>query len=171
MRGRHPHQTWFRQWSPTDQHIVTEALEWTDMRDFAERPVEALSGGQRQRAWISMALAQGTDMLLLDEPTTYLDLRYQVEILDLVRDLADDHGVAVGVVLHDLDQAAAVADHVVLLRQGVVVGSGRPHEVLTADALTETYGIQIDVHRDESTGRVHTRPVGKHTHRSHLTAV
>ena len=103
--------------------------------------------------------------MLLDEPTTYLDLRYQVEILDLVRDLADDHGVAVGVVLHDLNQAAAVADHVVLLRQGVVQASGSAVDVLRADLLSETYGLRIDVSVDPLTGLVRTEPVGRHTAR------
>jgi len=112
-----------------------------------------------------MALAQQTATILLDEPTTFLDLRYQVEILDLVRDLADDHGVAVGVVLHDLNQAAAVADHVVLLRQGVVQASGSAVDVLTADLLSETYGLRIDVSVDPLTGLVRTEPVGRHTAR------
>ena len=111
-------------------------------------------------------------MLLLDEPTTYLDLRYQVEILDLVRDLADDHGVAVGVVLHDLDQAAAVADHVVLLRRGRdASGPAARTRCSPPTALTDTYGIRIDVVRDEHTGQVRTRPVGRHAHRAHLTTV
>ena len=169
--GRHPYRGRWRQNDADGPRAIAWAMEVTGVAPMAERGVDELSGGELQRVWLATCLAQDTRVLLLDEPTTYLDLRYQVEILDLVRDLADDHGVAVGVVLHDLDQAAAVADHVVLLRRGEVVGSGRPHEVLTADALTETYGIRIDVHRDETTGRVHTRPVGKHTHRSHLTTV
>ncbi|KQY46213.1 ABC transporter ATP-binding protein [Cellulomonas sp. Root137] len=169
--GRHPYRGRWRQNDADGPRAIAWAMEVTGVGSMADRGVDELSGGELQRVWLATCLAQDTRVLLLDEPTTYLDLRYQVEILDLVRDLADDHGVAVGVVLHDLDQAAAVADHVVLLRQGVVVGSGRPHEVLTADALTETYGIRIDVVRDEHTGRVHTRPVGKHTHRQHLTSV
>jgi iron complex transport system ATP-binding protein len=169
--GRHPYRGRWRQNDADGPRAIAWAMEVTGVGSMAERGVDELSGGELQRVWLATCLAQDTRVLLLDEPTTYLDLRYQVEILDLVRDLADDHGVAVGVVLHDLDQAAAVADHVVLLRRGEVVGSGRPHEVLTADALTETYGIRIDVHRDEHTGRVHTRPVGKHTHRQHLTTV
>jgi iron complex transport system ATP-binding protein len=131
---------------------------------MAERPVDELSGGELQRVWLATCLAQHTGVVLLDEPTTFLDLRYQVEILDIVRELADDHGVAVGVVLHDLDQAAAVADHVVLLHGGVVRATGRPADVLTAELLTEVYGLRIDVHVDDA-GRVRTQPVGRHTHR------
>ncbi len=106
-RGRHPHQAWYRQWSSDDEDSVHEALEWTNMGDLAERPVDELSGGQRQRAWISMALAQGTDLLLLDEPTTYLDLAHQVEVLELVRRLNRERGRTVVMVLHDLNLAAA----------------------------------------------------------------
>ncbi|MBO3085242.1 ABC transporter ATP-binding protein [Cellulomonas fengjieae] len=169
--GRHPYRGRWRQNDADGPRAIAWAMRVTGVETMAERGVDELSGGELQRVWLATCLAQDTRVLLLDEPTTYLDLRYQVEILDLVRDLADDHGVAVGVVLHDLDQAASVADHVVLLRRGEVVGSGTPHEVLTAEALSQTYGIRIDVQHDEATGRVHTRPVGKHTHRAHLTTV
>jgi iron complex transport system ATP-binding protein len=131
---------------------------------MTDRPVDELSGGELQRVWLATCLAQETGVLLLDEPTNHLDLRYQVEILDLVRDLADEHGVAVGVVLHDLDQAAAVADHVVLLRRGEVVAAGTPAQVLEPRRLTETYGLPIDVTVDDD-GRVRTHPVGRHTQR------
>jgi iron complex transport system ATP-binding protein len=100
-RGRHPHQAWFRQWSHQDEAVVTEAMEWTGVLDIADRPVDELSGGQRQRAWIAMTLAQGTDVLLLDEPTTHLDLAHAVEILDLVDRLHADLGRTVVMVLHD----------------------------------------------------------------------
>jgi iron complex transport system ATP-binding protein len=139
-------------------------MRLTGVAAMAERPVDELSGGELQRVWLATCLAQDTGVVLLDEPTTFLDLRYQVEILDIVRELADDHGVAVGVVLHDLDQAAAVADHVVLLHSGVVRATGRPAEVLTTELLTEVYGLRIDVHVDDS-GRVRTQPVGRHTNR------
>jgi len=137
----------------------------TGVAAMAGRGVDELSGGELQRVWLATCLAQDTGVLLLDEPTTYLDLRYQVEILDLMRDLADDHGVAVGVVLHDLNQAAAVADHVVLLERGVVRAAGEAADVLTADALSETYGIRIEVTHDPLTGTVQTAPVGRHTTR------
>lgn len=166
--GRHPHRSRFRGDDPGATAAVDRALELTGMTSFAARDVDSLSGGELQRVWLATCLAQDTGVLLLDEPTTYLDLRYQVEILDLVRDLALDHGVAVGVVLHDLDQAAAIADRVVLLQKGRVRASGRPADVLTAEALTETYGITVEVIVDPRTGRVFTRPIGRHADRLRL---
>ena len=120
-RGRHPHQSWLRQWSSDDEAVVAEALTWTDMADLADAPVDALSGGQRQRAWISMALAQGTDLLLLDEPTTYLDLAHQVDVLDLVGRLHAERGRTVVMVLHDLNLAARYAERLVAMKDGVLV--------------------------------------------------
>ena len=163
--GRHPYQARYRRTDADGPRAVAHAMEVTGVTGMADRGVDELSGGELQRVWLATCLAQDTGVLLLDEPTTYLDLRYQVEILDLVRDLADDHGVAVGVVLHDLNQAAAVADHVVLLRQGVVQASGAAVDVLTADLLSETYGLRIDVSVDPLTGLVRTEPVGRHTAR------
>jgi iron complex transport system ATP-binding protein len=136
----------------------------TRVPDLAERPVDELSGGQLQRVWLAGCLAQETGVLLLDEPTNHLDLRYQVEILDLLRDLADD-GVAIGVVLHDLDQAAAVADEVALLADGRVRAAGRPEDVLTAELLTDAYGIRVEIDHDPLTGALRTRPIGRHTER------
>jgi len=162
--GRHPYRGRFGTGDADGTDVVARAMRLTGVAAMAGRAVDELSGGELQRVWLATCLAQDTGVLLLDEPTTYLDLRYQVEILDIVRELADDHGVAVGVVLHDLDQAAAVADHVVLLHAGVVRATGRPADVLTTDLLTEVYGLRIDVHVDD-TGRVRTRPVGRHTHR------
>ncbi|GHG50552.1 ABC transporter ATP-binding protein [Flavimobilis marinus] len=164
--GRHPHQGRFRKGDPDGARAVAHAMDVTGVEHMADRGVDELSGGELQRVWLATCLAQDTGVLLLDEPTTYLDLRYQVEILDLVRDLADDHQVAVGVVLHDLNQAAAVADHVVLLRDGVVQASGTPVDVLRADLLSETYGLRIDVAVDPLTGLVRTEPIGRHTVRS-----
>ncbi len=158
--GRHPHRS---RWTGQDAQgtaAVDRALELTRTAEFADRPVAALSGGQVQRVWLASCLAQDTGVLLLDEPTTYLDLRYQVEILDVVRDLATDHGVAVGVVLHDLDQAAAIADHVVLLEDGAVLAQGSPVDVLTAENLSRAYGVRVDV--TVSDGAVTTRAVGRH---------
>ncbi len=137
-------------------------MEVTGVSAMAGRPVDELSGGELQRVWLATCLAQDTPVLLLDEPTTFLDLRYQVGILDLMRDLADDHGVAVGVVLHDLNQAAAVADEVVLLHGGRVRATGTPAEVFTEPDLTETYGIRIEVSTDPLSGLVTARPVGRH---------
>ena len=131
------------------------------MTTMADRPVDQLSGGELQRVWLATCLAQDTGVLLLDEPTNHLDLRYQVETLDLVRDLADDHGTALGVVLHDLNHAAAVADQVVLLHQGRVHAAGAPVEVLTAEHLSEVYGLPIHVRRRPRDGRRAGRAAGQ----------
>jgi iron complex transport system ATP-binding protein len=163
--GRHPHRGRWRQGDEEGPAKIERAMEICGVADMAHRGVEALSGGERQRVWLASCLAQDTDVLLLDEPTTYLDLRYQVEILDLIRDLADDHGTAVGVVLHDLDQAAAVADRAVLLHDGRVKAAGTPAEVLTAENLTAAYGIDIRVDADPATGLLTARPIGRHSHR------
>ncbi|XQE83550.1 ABC transporter ATP-binding protein [Streptomyces microflavus] len=160
--GRHPYRGRLRGSDPDGARSIDHALAVTNLTDFADRGVESLSGGQLQRVWFACCLAQDTDVLLLDEPTTYLDLRYQVEILDLVRDLADTHGVTVGVVLHDLDQAAAVADQVVLLSSGRITAAGTPAEVYDSERLTQTYGIRIDVEPDPSIGIPRTRAVGRH---------
>jgi iron complex transport system ATP-binding protein len=141
----------------------------TRIEDLAHRPVDELSGGQLQRVWLACCLAQDTGVLLLDEPTTFLDLRFQVELLDLVRDLADTGRVAIGLVLHDLDQAAAVADELVLLDQGRIRVCGPPVEVLGAELLTEVYGIRVEVDHDPLTGAVRTRPIGRHRPRRAAT--
>ncbi|WP_372660356.1 ABC transporter ATP-binding protein [Amycolatopsis kentuckyensis] len=159
--GRHPHRS---RWGGRDLEgpaAVERALALTGLAALADRPVQALSGGQAQRVWLASCLAQDTALLLLDEPTTFLDLRYQVEILDVVRDLADRHDVGVGVVLHDLDQAAAVADRVLLLEDGRVTADGSPADVLTSANLTRAYGIRVDVVLDPADGRIHTRAVGR----------
>ncbi|MFG1607734.1 ABC transporter ATP-binding protein [Actinoplanes sp. NPDC049265] len=162
--GRHPHRGRFGSGDPDGHQVVDRAMRLTGVHPMAERAVDELSGGELQRVWLATCLAQDTGVVLLDEPTTFLDLRYQVEILDTVRELADDHGVAIGVVLHDLDQAAAVADQVVLLHDGRVRAAGRPADVLTAALLTEVYGLRIEVHVDDD-GRVRTQPIGRHTQR------
>lgn len=163
--GRYPYKARFSGGDPDGPEAVEHALRVTGTTAMAQRPVDELSGGELQRVWLATCLAQDTAVLLLDEPTTFLDLRYQVEILDLVRDLADEHDVAVGVVLHDLNQAAQVADTVVLLQDGRVRAAGAPADVLTGQHLTETYGIRVDVTTDQETGQLTATPVGKHTHR------
>ena len=160
--GRHPYRGRWRGGDPDGPAAVERALTVTGLNDLTDRPVDELSGGQLQRVWLASCLAQDAGVLLLDEPTTFLDLRFQVEMLDLVRDLADADGVAVGLVLHDLDQAAAVADEVVLLADGRVRGCGAPVDVLTADLLSDVYGIRVDVDQDPRTGALRTRPVGRH---------
>ncbi|MEV7096278.1 ABC transporter ATP-binding protein [Amycolatopsis sp. NPDC051045] len=159
--GRHPHRSRWGGRDPEGPAAVERALALTGLSTLADRPVQALSGGQAQRVWLAGCLAQDTALLLLDEPTTFLDLRYQVEILDVIRDLADQHGVGVGVVLHDLDQAAAVADRVLLLEGGRVTEAGTPADVLTSANLSRAYGIRVDVVLDPADGRIHTRAVGR----------
>ncbi|WPO73005.1 ABC transporter ATP-binding protein [Streptomyces sp. KN37] len=151
-RGRQPHQHWWQQWSDEDEKAVTEAMERTDVSALAERSVDELSGGQRQRVWIAMALAQETDLLLLDEPTTYLDISHQVEVLDLVRQLNHDRGRTVVVVLHDLNQAARYADHLVAMKSGEVVAEGPPSQIVTEELVGEVFGLQCVVVPDPVTG-------------------
>ncbi|MFC6088042.1 ABC transporter ATP-binding protein [Saccharothrix lopnurensis] len=163
-RGRHPHQSWYRQWSADDEAAVAAALEMTGMAALADRAVDELSGGQRQRAWISMALAQGTDLLLLDEPTTYLDLAHQIDVLDLVQRLNAEFGRTVVMVLHDLNLAARYADRLVAMRDGEVVVAGAPAEVLTEEVLLEVFGLEARVVVDPVAGTPLVVPIG-HRHR------
>jgi iron complex transport system ATP-binding protein len=161
-RGRHPHQAWYRQWSADDEEAVAQALEWTGIADLAERPVDELSGGQRQRAWISMALAQGTDLLLLDEPTTFLDLAHQVDVLELVRRLHREAGRTVVMVLHDLNLAARYSDRLVAMREGRIVAVGAPADVVTEAMLAEVFGLAARVIEDPVAGTPLVVPIGGH---------
>ncbi|GAA1535875.1 ABC transporter ATP-binding protein [Streptomyces albidochromogenes] len=151
-RGRQPHQHWWQQWSEEDERAVTDAMDRTDVTALAARPVDELSGGQRQRVWIAMALAQDTDLLLLDEPTTYLDISHQVEVLDLVRQLNRERGRTVVAVLHDLNQAARYADHLVAMKAGRIVAQGRPTEIVTVDLVRDVFGLASVVVPDPVTG-------------------
>jgi len=151
-RGRHPHQRWYSQWSPTDEDVVGAALELTDTAGLRGRPLDQLSGGQRQRAWIAMTLAQDTDLMLLDEPTTYLDLAHQVEVLDLVTRLNRDRGRTVVMVLHDLNLAARYSDVIVVMKDGVLIDQGPPGRVFTAAMLSSVFGLEADVLTDPATG-------------------
>jgi iron complex transport system ATP-binding protein len=162
-RGRHPHQSWLRQWSRDDEAVVAEALAWTGLSDLADRPVDTLSGGQRQRAWISMALAQGTDLLLLDEPTTYLDLSHQIDVLELVARLHAERGRTVVVVLHDLNLAARYAQRLVAMKDGALVTSGTPDEVLTEYLLAQVFDLEARVLPDPVTGTPMVVPVRRLT--------
>ncbi|MFC9994931.1 ABC transporter ATP-binding protein [Nocardia sp. NPDC127526] len=166
-RGRHPHQSWLRQWSADDETEVTTALEQTGIADLADRTLDELSGGQRQRAWISMALAQGTDILLLDEPTTYLDLAHSLEVLDLVDRLHDDYGRTVVMVLHDLNLAIRYSDRLVVMHAGRIVAHGRPADIVTAELLQEVFGLRAEVLEDPVSGRPMIVPIGtRHVHGS-----
>ncbi|QLQ35083.1 ABC transporter ATP-binding protein [Micromonospora robiginosa] len=144
-RGRQPYQRWWRQWSAEDGRAVDEAMRLADVTGLADRAVDTLSGGQRQRVWIAMTLAQDTDALLLDEPTTFLDLAHQVEVLDLLHRLRAERGRTVVAVLHDLNQAARYADHLVAMRDGAVVAAGPPREILTADLVRDVFGLDCVV--------------------------
>lgn len=162
-RGRHPHQSWYRQWSSGDEHSVAEALEMTGIGDLAERAIDELSGGQRQRAWLSMALAQGTDLLLLDEPTTYLDLSHQVDVLDLIGNLHDRSGRTVVMVLHDLNLAARYADRLVAMKDGAIVAGGTPKDVLTEELLADVFDLNARVIEDPVVGTPLVVPIGGRT--------
>lgn len=144
-RGRSPHQKLLQQWSESDEDAVVNALAVTNTLDLADRAVDELSGGQRQRVWIAMALAQETPILLLDEPTTFLDIAHQIEVLDLVADLNDRRGATVVMVLHDLNHACRYADHVIAMSGGAIVASGAPAEVITAEVVREVFGLECIV--------------------------
>ncbi len=159
-QGRYPHQNWFQQWSGDDERIVAEALEQTNLTLFADRPVDTLSGGQRQRAWIAMALAQQTNVLLLDEPTTYLDLAHQIDVLDLLAEL-NEQGRTIVMVLHDLNQAARYADTIVALRGGQIVAQGTPDQVITSENILQVFGLDADVIVDPVTGTPLCVPIGR----------
>jgi iron complex transport system ATP-binding protein len=161
-RGRYPHQGFFRSWSEKDDAAVQRALEATETLELAGRNVDELSGGQRQRVWIAMALAQETDVLLLDEPTTYLDLAHQVEVLDLVTDLNRTRGTTVAIVLHDLNLAARYADHVIAMKGGAVVALGAPGDVVTEELVREVFGLESRVIPDPVSGTPLIIPIGRH---------
>jgi iron complex transport system ATP-binding protein len=162
-RGRYPHQGLLRQWSPEDERVVEDAMARTGVAGLAERPVDALSGGQRQRVWIAMALAQQTELLLLDEPTTYLDIQHQIDVLDLCADLHEREGRTLVAVLHDLNQAARYATHLVAMRDGAVVAEGPPGEVVTAALVERVFGVRCRVIDDPETGTPLVVPVARAT--------
>jgi iron complex transport system ATP-binding protein len=161
-RGRHPHQTFWRRWSPDDERVVAGSMARTGVTDLAGRPVEELSGGQRQRVWIAMALAQQTPLLLLDEPTTYLDIAHQVEVLDLCARLHEEEGRTLVAVLHDLNQAARYATHLIAMRDGRVVAEGPPGDVVTAALVEKVFGLPCRVVDDPETGTPLVVPAARH---------
>ena len=161
-RGRHPHQGLFSRWTRKDDEAVDGALTATKTTELAERPVDELSGGQRQRVWIAMALAQQTEILLLDEPTTFLDISHQVEVLDLLTDLNHARGTTVVMVLHDLNLAARYADHLVAMAKGRVHVSGKPEDVLTEENVRQVFGLESRIVTDPTSGRPIMLPIGRH---------
>lgn len=158
-RGRFPHQTLLRQWSEQDEQAVNEAMRQTGVEQLAEQPVDALSGGQRQRVWLAMAIAQHTPILLLDEPTTYLDIAHQYELLELCRRLNRDAGRTLVMVLHDLNQAARYADHIIAMKDGEIVATGAPQHVITPQLIASVFGIDSRVVPDPVTGTPMVVPI------------
>lgn len=161
-RGRYPHQGWFRQWTADDDRAVAEALAATDTVDLAGRPIEEMSGGQRQRVWIAMALAQETDLLLLDEPTTYLDLTHQIDVLDLLTDLNRRRGTTIVLVMHDLNLACRYADHLIAMCDGQIVAQGNPNEVITPDTVDRVFGMRAKIITDPVSRTPTIIPIGRH---------
>jgi len=161
-RGRHPHQRMLARWSAHDYEVVADALDATGIGDLADRSVDELSGGQRQRVWIAMALAQETDILLLDEPTTFLDVAHQVEVLDLLTDLSASRGTTIVMVLHDLNLAARYSDQLVAMRDGRVHAVGAPSEIVTAELVQEVFGLANQITVDPVSGKPMVTPIGRH---------
>lgn len=162
-RGRHPHQSLLSPWSKADQQAVDDALARTSLESLRARPLDRLSGGQRQRAWIALALAQCTDHLLLDEPTTFLDLRHQLDLLDLVVDLNASDQRTVVLVLHDLAQAARYAHHLVVVAAGQIAAAGHPQDVLTAELVETVFGVSCQVVPDPTCGSPLVLPLPRAT--------
>jgi iron complex transport system ATP-binding protein len=159
-RGRHPHQGMLRTWSPADEGAVADAMAATGVADLSARLVDELSGGQRQRVWVAMVLAQQTPILLLDEPTTFLDITHQIELMELLTDL-NEQGTTLVASLHDLNQAARYGTHLISMKDGSVVAQGRPDDVITADLVEHVFGLRCVVVPDPVTGTPLVAPVGR----------
>ncbi|ADP82535.1 ABC transporter ATP-binding protein [Pseudofrankia inefficax] len=162
-RGRYPHQGLLRQWSATDELAVVDAMAATGITDLADAYVDELSGGQRQRAWLAMALAQQTPIMLLDEPTTFLDIAHQVDVLDLCADLHQSRGHTLVLVLHDLNQACRYATHLIAMRDGRIVAEGHPSEIVTADLVERVFGLRCRVITDPESGTPLVIPAARRT--------
>ena len=161
-RGRYPHQSLFRQWTSADEQAVASAMTATEILDLAARPMDELSGGQRQRVWIAMALAQDTQIMLLDEPTTFLDVAHQVEILDLLTDLNQQDGRTIVLVLHDLNHACRYSHHLIAMREGAIAAQGPPVEVVTCELVQEVFGLRCRVTPDPVSRTPMVIPIGRH---------
>jgi iron complex transport system ATP-binding protein len=162
-QGRYPYQNWLQQWSKQDEEMVTWALDLSGMTEFADRALDNLSGGQRQRAWIAMALAQDTEILLLDEPTTFLDLAHQIDILELLSELNETQDRTIVMVLHDLNQAARYADNMVVIQQGQIYDQGRPKQVMTEAMVSNVFGVDSRIVADPVVGTPMCVPLGRQT--------
>lgn len=160
-RGRTPHQGLLGRWSQDDYAIVEESMELTGVASLAQRSIDELSGGQRQRVWIAMTLAQRTDILLLDEPTTYLDIKHQLEVLDLLVDLNEKHGTTIAMVIHDLNLAARYSDELIAVKDGTVYAQGTPQEVLTHQTVHDVFGVDSVIVDDPVSGLPAVMPIGK----------
>ena len=152
MFGRMPYSSLLKKKTEEDEEAVTWALSCTNLLDKRENDLSALSGGERQRVWIAMALAQKSEMLCLDEPTTYLDIYYQLELLELVKELNDKHHLTIVMVFHDINQAIRYSDHVILMKNGQIVAEGLPREVITKEVIKDVYGVNAVFHEDEQLG-------------------
>ena len=160
-QGRYPYQSWLQQWSIDDEKTTQQALATTGLLELARRSLDSLSGGQRQRAWIAMALAQDTEILLLDEPTTFLDLAHQIELLDLLYDLNHSEGRTIVMVLHDLNQACRYGDNLIVLRDGQIVTQGHPEQVMTVGMVRLVFGLESQIIQDPVTGTPMCIPMGR----------
>ncbi|WP_431922288.1 ABC transporter ATP-binding protein [Nonomuraea jabiensis] len=161
-RGRYPHQKWFRQWTDEDERVVAWALQATGTAEIAGRSVDELSGGQRQRVWIAMALAQETGILMLDEPTTYLDVQHQIDVLDLLVQLNREEGRTIAVVLHDLNLACRYAHHLIAMRKGEIVAQGEPGAIVTEELVEAVFGLKSKVIPDPVSQTPMVVPIGRH---------
>ena len=151
-QGRYPYQSWLNQWSEKDEKAVQRAMEVTGVKDLSERKVDSLSGGQRQRAWIAMNLAQDTDIILLDEPTTYLDLTHQIDILDLLSDLNEEENRTIVMVLHDINLACRYADHIVAISNKNIYQQGDPDTIVTPELVANVFGLRCQIMNDPHSG-------------------
>ncbi|WP_078427307.1 ABC transporter ATP-binding protein [Alkalihalobacterium alkalinitrilicum] len=160
-QGRYPHKSWLKRWTDDDTAKVEAALKATGVFDLQDRPVDELSGGQRQRAWIAMTLAQDTEVILLDEPTTYLDMTHQIEILDLLFELNEKHNRTIVMVLHDINLASRYAHNIIAIKDGAVYNQGNPEQIITCELIRTVFGMECQVATDPIFGTPHCIPFGR----------
>ncbi|WP_096200365.1 ABC transporter ATP-binding protein [Bacillus sp. FJAT-45350] len=160
-QGRYPHQSWLKRWTEEDTEKVDAAMKATRVDELRDRPVDELSGGQRQRAWIAMTLAQDSDIILLDEPTTYLDMTHQIEILDLLFELNEKHSRTIIMVLHDINLASRYAHNIIAIKDGAVFNQGTPEDIINCDLVRSVFGMECQVTNDPLFGTPHCIPFGR----------